>query len=403
MGRQEVDEALTTLAADHQRIAEALYAMDTHPAHVLLSSAPTAGRTALAWNDARARMSALWADFTAFGTALDAARAARARKARPGGADLARLTELLAGPVVTTTGPAGALPLPVAVRFLFDSCMAVTVTFDRIATAADSVAGRLAPIAAAIAEAERLAADVGDPPAATTGRRTELAEISAVAVADPLGAVAEGELDATLRRLAATVTAARDRLATAAALKTGLAARRAATGAAIDDLASAEEAVAAAYAVAHEKIKDPGLPPLPAAAPGLRARWDALAAPAGGPPGSAGLLRAGADLDDLDRAVAAARERAGLLRTAADGLVDRRAELRGRLDAYRVKGARLGFAEHPGLTERHRAAHDLLYTRPCDLPAATRAVHGYQQLLATLTGTAVPGQRPPSQEERMRR
>jgi hypothetical protein len=394
MGRQEVDEALRTLAADHQRIAEALYAMDTHPAHTLLATAPTSGRTAAAWNEAQVRMGAIWADFTAFGTALDAARVARARKARPGGSDLAKLTDLLTGPAVTTSGPAGALPLPVAVRYLIDCCMAVTVAFDQIATAADAVANRLAPIAAAIAEAERLSADLGDPPATITGRRTELAEISAVAVADPLGAAAGGELDATLRRLAGNATAARDRLQAAVAVKTGLTARRAATSAAIDDVAAAEEAVHAAYAVAHEKIADPGLPPPPSAAPGLRDRWTALAAPGGGPPGSAGLLRFGAELDDLDRAVAAARQRADLLRSAATGLVERRDELRGRLDAYRVKGARLGLAEHPDLTERHRAAHGLLYTRPCDLPAATKAVHAYQQLLATLTAAPIEGRRP---------
>jgi hypothetical protein len=43
------------------------------------------------------------------------------------------------------------------------------------------------------------------------------------------------------------------------------------------------------------------------------------------------------------------------------------------------------------LSGRHRAAHDLLYTRPCDLPAATRAVHGYQQLLAALAGGLAGG------------
>jgi hypothetical protein len=397
MGRQEVDETLAALAADHQRIAAALYAMDTHPAHTLLSTAPTAGRTAQAWAGIRTRMGEVWADFTAFNTALDAARSARNRKGR---ADLARMTELIAGPVVTTAGgllgPPGEasraglaearnLPLPVAVRHLLDSCMGVTVAFDQILAAADGVAARLAPIAAAIAATEQLAAEVGDPPAITTGRRTELAEVSAVAIADPLGA-ADGEVEAVLRRLAQTVTAARDRLASAVALKTGLAARRAAARQAIEELDAAEGEVHAAYAIALEKIADPGLPPLPSAAPGLQARWDALAGPLGGPPGSAGLLRYGADLDELDRHIAAARQRAGLLRIAADGLLDRRAELRGRLDAYRVKAVRLGLAEHPGLAEKHRAAHGLLYIQPCDLPAATRAVHGYQQLLATLTG-----------------
>ena len=399
LSRQAVDETLAALTADHQRIAAALYAMDTHPAHTLLSAAPTSGRTALAWAQIRTRMGEVWADFTAFGIALDAARAARARRTRLGGVDLGRLTELLSGPVVTIAAAAGPVPLPVAARHLVDCCMNVTVTFDQIATASAAVAARLVPIASAIAAAERLAAEVGDPQAVSTGRRTEFAEVSAVAVADPLGAT-EGETDAVLRRLADTATAARDRLTAAVELKTGLAARRAASSAAIDDLAAAEEPVRAAYAVAHEKIADPGLPAPPAAAPELRVRWETLSGPAGGPPGSAGLLRFGADLDDLDRAVAAARERADLLRTAADGLVERRAELRGRLDAYRIKAARLGFAEHPDLSGRHRAAHDLLYTRPCDLPAATRAVHGYQQLLATLAGGTPAGR---AEDERMRR
>ncbi|GIJ61775.1 hypothetical protein [Virgisporangium aurantiacum] len=399
LSRQAVDETLAALTADHQRIAAALYAMDTHPAHTLLSAAPTAGRTALAWAQIRSRMGEVWADFTAFGIALDAARAARARRTRLGGVDLGRLTELLSGPVVTIAAAPTPVPLPVAARHLVDCCMNVTVTFDQIATAADAVAARLVPIASAIAAAERLAAEVGDPPAVSTGRRTEFAEVSAVAVADPLGAT-EGETDAVLRRLADTATAARDRLTAAVELKSGLAARRAASSAAIDDLAAAEETVRAAYAVAHEKIADPGLPAPPAAAPELRVRWDGLRSPVAGPPGSAGLLRFGADLDDLDRAVAAARERADLLRTAADGLIERRAELRGRLDAYRIKAARLGFSEHPDLSARHRAAHDLLYTRPCDLPAATRAVHGYQQLLATLAG-GNPAAR--QQDERTRR
>ncbi|GAA0896316.1 hypothetical protein GCM10009558_109650 [Virgisporangium aurantiacum] len=76
LSRQAVDETLAALTADHQRIAAALYAMDTHPAHRLLSAAPTAGRTALAWAQIRSRMGEVWADFTAFGIALDAARAA---------------------------------------------------------------------------------------------------------------------------------------------------------------------------------------------------------------------------------------------------------------------------------------------------------------------------------------
>lgn len=387
LSRPAVDAALAALRADHARIATALYGMDSHRGNMLLNSGPSLGRTQHVAAGLQTRMTALWGDFTAFGLVLDTAVAVRARRGLLGGVDLGRLTELLAGPAVVVGG--SMLPLPVAARALMDNCLSVTVAFDELAGAFDAVAARLAPIAAAIAEAEHLAADLGDPPAVSVGRRTEFAEVSAAAVADPLGATS-GETAEVLRRLAGTAEAARDRLRAAAVLKAGLADRRAATDAAIADLAVVEEAVGAAYAVAHDKIVEPGLPAPPGAAPSLRRRAAELAAQTHGPPGSAGLLRRGAELDDLDRAVAEARARAGLLRTAAEGLIDRRAELRGRLDAYRVKAARLGFAEHPDLAQRHRAAHDLLYTQPCDLPAATKAVHGYQQLLATFETGRTP-------------
>ncbi len=44
-----------------------------------------------------------------------------------------------------------------------------------------------------------------------------------------------------------------------------------------------------------------------------------------------------------------------------------RAELRGRLDAYRAKVARLGMAEDPLLIERYDQARRLLWSAPCDL------------------------------------
>ncbi|HEX6345548.1 hypothetical protein [Umezawaea sp.] len=66
------------------------------------------------------------------------------------------------------------------------------------------------------------------------------------------------------------------------------------------------------------------------------------------------------------------------------GLLDRRTELRGRLEAYRAKATRLGHAEDAALAAVHRAAHDVLFTAPCDLPEATRAVGRYQQAVLDL-------------------
>ena len=61
-----------------------------------------------------------------------------------------------------------------------------------------------------------------------------------------------------------------------------------------------------------------------------------------------------------------------------------RAELRGRLDAYKAKVARHGLAEDPLLIERYDAARRMLWSAPCDLRVAEQAVLRYQQAAAEL-------------------
>ncbi|MFE3258169.1 hypothetical protein [Nocardia sp. NPDC059229] len=66
-------------------------------------------------------------------------------------------------------------------------------------------------------------------------------------------------------------------------------------------------------------------------------------------------------------------------------LLDRRDELRVRVDAYRVKGARLRLSEDPAVDARYRRAYELLHSAPCDLAAATRAVAEYQRAITEKT------------------
>lgn len=70
---------------------------------------------------------------------------------------------------------------------------------------------------------------------------------------------------------------------------------------------------------------------------------------------------------------------------AVGGAVVRRAELRGRSDAYRAKAAGRGFAEDAGLAELHRRARDVLSGVPCDLNAGTVAVRRYQRAVLART------------------
>ena len=67
-------------------------------------------------------------------------------------------------------------------------------------------------------------------------------------------------------------------------------------------------------------------------------------------------------------------------------LLDRRDELRGLLDAYQAKAARLGAAEDPGLPNATTAPASCCGRRPCDLAAAAAAVTGYQQAVLALGG-----------------
>ena len=65
----------------------------------------------------------------------------------------------------------------------------------------------------------------------------------------------------------------------------------------------------------------------------------------------------------------------------AQGLLDRRSELKGRLTAYQAKAARLGLGEDRDLLACNRIATGLLSRKPCDLRAVTRAISDYQQMI----------------------
>jgi hypothetical protein len=162
--------------------------------------------------------------------------------------------------------------------------------------------------------------------------------------------------------------------------------------AAIDTVAAAEAGTGEAFARATGKIADAGLPPVPDAAGVLRHRVSELdtayararAAAGTGTPVEGGWGQLVRDAELIEAQVARAGERAAELTAAADGLIGRRDELRGRLEAYRAKAAGHRLDEHEELAALHTDAHDRLYTAPCDLPAATRAVFAYQRALAGL-------------------
>jgi hypothetical protein len=212
-----------------------------------------------------------------------------------------------------------------------------------------------------------------------SARELVLTDILTVAAADPLPDVST--------RLAAL----RTRLSELAALRDSFDARLAGLADVLSDIEATEATARQTYAAVVEKIANPGVPaPDGDGSVRLRSRVEALRAKA-----DAGDWAAlAAEVDELDRAAAETLDGARRSLRTVGGLLDRRAELRGRLEAYRVKAARLGYGEDLELERMHQHAQELLFTAPCDLPAATRALNRYQQGLQDRERPP----RPPSEE-----
>lgn len=383
----EADRALAELGAESDRMAEGLIAMDTHPGHRLLSGGGLTGMSARRWAEASAAMSVLWEQFSRHRALVERAREVRARKAKPGPAELTELTTLLTEPVVELnaqrvpierrglTGPsvvAEHVTLAELVTMMKAAYSAVTEVLAAAEKAWHATIEHLDPLDTQVRGLRALADSLGVTEPGLERVAAELASLREKAVSDPLGAEV-----ALPDRLTDELAGVRANLAELAAARDGFERRQNELETLVDAVAGTESEMRSVRATVLEKIADPGLAPPAERAPTLRARlieltdlwqtqrWKALS------DGLAGLEQ------DARAALAQAREELRF----ATGLLERRLELRGRLDAYRAKARGLGHVEDLELGDLYRAAHAILYTSPCDLAAATVAVRAYQQAL----------------------
>src|SRR6266545_3138956 len=346
MRREAVDETLAGLGAAHDRIAAAMFAIDSHPGLAYLRGGGLGGLTKTRWATLGPEVDLLWAHFAVLGDLLERARSIRSQR-RPDDDDWNALRLICSEPVVgldkaglpVESAPTTRVRLWDLAAQLERRCASVTGLLSDVDSAWSVVAGRYAPLTQ--------------------------------------------EIDALVARLSAL----RERVGALVGIRDAYPRRIAELGALIEQVGAAEQRVAEAYARVTGKIADTGLPPAPHAAGVLQARLTRLDRTYH----QARWAQLADDVAALERTATQARQRSDELREAADGLLARRDELRGRLDAYRAKAARLGYAEHDGLTALHTRARELLYTAPCDLRAATRAVFAYQQALAALPGPTGDG------------
>lgn len=372
------ERAVAELTAAHDRLAAALYTVDAHPTHLLLRDVALRGATAELWG--RVDTGRLWSGFVAVRDVL-----ARLGELRGRSRDVATARILT---TAVPVDPLDGLPELPPAAFLADlerQCAEAAAALDLIAGARAALTDRIIELDTALEAAVAAHHRAGADHTATTGPlQQRLQRLYGDALADPL-TVDELAWSSLRDELARTVL----RLSELAALRAALPARLTRLELLLDALSAAEQRACRTRDAAVAKIADAGLPE-PA---DVHDRWRAAVA---------AVVRAtdALDLDgwpaldqrltaldrDLGAAVTAAEDRIA----AATGLLDRREELRGRLEAYRAKAARLDRVEDPDLVERYRAARDLLWTAPCDLRAATRAVFAYQQALSGAAEGSAP-------------
>jgi hypothetical protein len=394
ISRDEADAALAGLGVVYDRVAAAMYALDQHPGLKLLRAGTLTGRTADRWRTLGPEVDLLWAHFSALGDLLEQARAVRKRR-RLDDAEWAELHRLLREPVVAlgpdglpvdATAAASRLAIEDLAQQLDQRVAGVLTQLSEVDASWTAIMSALARVSGEVDAVAALATQLGAA-AAAGPLRAAVADIERLDLADPVVAAPAGRLtDAARMRidaLAAAAGRARQELAELARLRDGYPQRRAALVSLLDEVEAAEERVAIAKQRATEKIANPGLAAVPATAAVLRTRLaplDRLALDA--------QWRQLADqMSTVESSAARARDRAVELTRVAEGLLGRRDELRGRLDVFRAKAAARGFAEHEALSSCYTRAHDLLFTAPCDLRASTRAVHEYQQTLASVLGS----------------
>lgn len=396
LAREQAESAVAAAAAQRDTIQANLLELDASFGKRLLAGAHLDGETRQRWDAAAATLTRLWETFSAYSAVVD--QAAELLRGRKPGAALTDLAALLTGasvPVPTTSALASrdltrtgtaAVTLATAVgemRRGFAGVAELVTTVERVWNELAGPVQDLADQLAAARQQTRGIADAGlDEAAAPAG--ASLAELRGLLNSNPLALVGrpgDGPVDtARLGRLRQQVSAVTARAGELARLRADADTRIAAAGAAVAAARAAWQDAMAARARAEAKIAAE-LPPLPAAG-GLADQVAAL----DGLRAAARWTRLATELDAVDQQAAGLIAQCQAAERDALSLLDRRDELRGLLDAYRARAARLGAVEDSELEARYARAQELLWTAPCDLGVSADAVTGYQQAVLALGG-----------------
>jgi hypothetical protein len=294
---------------------------------------------------------------------------------RVGPDELATIATLLWGRLADPLAKPSAFTLP-------EACTLAAALQDRLTAvvAGDAVAGsgaaaRIEPVRAAIVRCRQQAGALGIP-------TTRLEELSAELEAAVRGSDPKA-ISATVATIDAETTIIERDLIKEAGARAGIAFQAAELRRRYDELTA--KAVALEELAQRCRAKIAGAPRL--GIPSIAALGEPPAPRAGNTPQEREAARheLAQYAEKIGRLAAAIAE--AQARFAAP--LEEREDLRGLLGAYQNRAAEKGLAEDAAIDDRYRAAHEVLWSAPCDLITAHALVGQYQQAVRVAVGAEV--------------
>jgi hypothetical protein len=374
---EEIDREIDSRTKEVTAASVTLVELDTHPGLLHVRRYPPTGVTAQRWAQIEKALAELWENVGRMTSILDSAKAVRARRSKLDDDDRAELTRWLRERPLEVSRER----IPLAQRMITGP--GETVGYVGLGDMVDDMRAAYPAVAEFLDAVDRINSLIVDRLGPLRQRLDdagaafpkEVAELLAVSATDPLSLTPEA-VEKRVRVIADDVERRSGELAELAALQTDWQGALAATAAQLDDLRNAADGAAEVRVRAERDVVSGPLPVHDDAEPGLRAQFTSI------------TTTDPAALRSLRRRIAAALAVVHEDHDLAQGLLDRRIELKGRLTAYQAKAARLDLGEDRDLLASSRIASGLLHRRPCDLRAVTRAVADYQQLLVERQGSA---------------
>ena len=371
----EIDRELDSRTKEVAAMSANLLELENHPGLEHVRLYPPTGVTAQRWSVIEKSLAQLWEGLGQMTSILDSARMARERRSKPDDDDRAELTKLLRGQPLEVSRQ----PIPLAKRQI--SGLGETVEYVGLADTAERMHAAYPAVVEFLDAADRINSVVAEKLAPTRKRLEaagtvgpeEIAELLAISATDPLSLTMR-DIEERIAAIADSVEQRSAELAELAAIQSNWPDAVATTAQLLVELRDANTCATEIRTHAVQKVLAGSFPERGDAEPGLRAELRSITAP---DPKALRSLR-----HRIEAALRAAREEEQV----AQGLLDRRSELKGRLTVYQAKAARLGLGEDRDLLACSRIARGLLSRQPCDLRAVTRAISDYQQMIVDKRG-----------------